>query len=146
MKKLILMVIVSMSLGVYAQTGSANGKMNSADGYKSSGSMSDSPKDGYVMKDGKMMMVNNGTFTMMDKDMTLSNGTVLMTNGKYMKKGSGKKMMLKEGEGFDMEGNMMPMNMNGHADGMNSNPNMNSNSDGNMTPNKSMDTTKTKSY
>ena len=33
------------------------------------------------MKDGKMMMMMNGKMMAMDKDMTMSNGTVCMMDG-----------------------------------------------------------------
>jgi hypothetical protein len=37
-----------------------------------------------------MMVVKDGKVSMMEKDVTLSNGTVIMSNGYYMKKGGTK--------------------------------------------------------
>ena len=53
--------------------------------------------DGAMMKDGKMMMVKNGKSMMMDKDMTMSNGTKVMKDGKIMMK-DGKSTMMKDGQ------------------------------------------------
>ena len=113
MKKVILLIIaVAVSGVMYSQYDSAN-KMNSPKDYNSSKtknySSSDSLKkhhpDGYVMKDGKVMKIKDGKFTTLDKDVTLSNGTVIMKNGSYMK--GENKMMLKEGELIDLQGNVV---------------------------------------
>ena len=48
--------------------------------------------------------------SMMEKDITLKNGTMIMSNGNYMKKGEAK-MTMKEGQHMDMMGNMIPMNI-----------------------------------
>ena len=64
--------------------------------------------DGYMIQNGKMMMVKNGKMTMIEKDITLSNGTMIMRNGNYINKG-GTKMMMKEGQHMDMSGKMIPM-------------------------------------
>ncbi len=45
----------------------------------------------------------------MEKDVTLSNGTVIMSNGYYMKKG-GTKTMMKEGQHMDIFGYTISMN------------------------------------
>jgi len=50
-------------------------------------------------------MVNNGKYTIMFKNVTLPEGTVVMSNGYFIKKG-GPKTKLKEGEFIDMEGNL----------------------------------------
>ena len=62
-------------------------------------------KDCVVMKGGKMMMWTNGKSTEMDKEMTLTNGTVVMTDG-TVKAPDGKTWMLTEGEGLYMDGTM----------------------------------------
>ncbi len=62
-------------------------------------------KDCVMMKDGKMMMMKDGKTMMMDKDMTMKNGTMVMTNGTVKMK-DGKETMLKEGESMDMNGKM----------------------------------------
>jgi len=59
--------------------------------------------DGYLYRDGRVLSVKNGVMTLIDKDITLSNGTVIMSNGNYMVKG-GKKVMMREGEHVDMNG------------------------------------------
>ena len=64
--------------------------------------------DGYMMKKGKMMCVKNQQVSVLKRDTTLTNGTVIMSNGNYMKKG-GSKMMLKEGEHMDLTGKIMPV-------------------------------------
>ncbi len=58
-----------------------------------------------MMKDGKMMMMKDGKMMSMDKDMTMKNGTMVMTDGHYMTKG-GEKMMMKDGQCIDMSGKM----------------------------------------
>lgn len=59
--------------------------------------------NGVVMQDGKMMKVNNGKMTILDYDMTMSNGTRIRSDGSYIKK-DGNKMMMKDGQHMDMEG------------------------------------------
>jgi hypothetical protein len=54
---------------------------------------------------GKMMVVTNGMETMMESDMTMSNGTVVMKDGTYKTKG-GSMMKLKNGDKMDMDGNI----------------------------------------
>ena len=61
-----------------------------------------------MMQNGKMMVVKDGKLTMLEKDVTLSNGTMIMINGSYMEKG-GSKMMLREGQHIDMMGKIIPM-------------------------------------
>ena len=62
-------------------------------------------KDCCMMKDGKMMQMKSGKMMPMDKDMTMKNGTKVMTNGEYIMK-NGEKMQMKEGECMDMDGKM----------------------------------------
>jgi len=65
--------------------------------------------NGYMMKDGKLMMVKDGNMTLVQKDITLSNGTVIMADGSYMEKGKSK-TKFKDGQQLDMNGNWVPMN------------------------------------
>ena len=65
-------------------------------------------KDGFLMKDGKMMMLKSGMSSPMDKEMTLANGTKVMPSGDVMMK-DGKKMMMKEGMMMGMDGNVTAM-------------------------------------
>ena len=62
-------------------------------------------KDCCMMKDGKMMCMKDGKTMPMDKDMTMKNGTVCMTNGVCTMK-DGKKMKMKNGDCMDMNGKM----------------------------------------
>lgn len=62
-------------------------------------------KDHVMMKDGKMWVMKDGKTMMMDKDMTMSNGTMVSTTGKVTMS-DGKSMMMKNGDMMDMEGMM----------------------------------------
>ncbi|MEP7231981.1 MAG: DUF6799 domain-containing protein [Ginsengibacter sp.] len=62
-------------------------------------------KDCCMMKDGKMMVMKDGKTMPMEKDMTMKNGTMVMTNGECTMK-DGKKMMMKEGDCMEMSGKM----------------------------------------
>lgn len=73
-----------------------SGQNNSAD---------KSLSDGVMMQHGKIMMVKDGQMSVLDHDMTMSNGTKVMSDGFYTKKDAAK-MMLKEGQHIDMSGNM----------------------------------------
>lgn len=68
-------------------------------------------KDCVMMKDGKMMMMKDGKMAAMDKDMTMSDGTVCMMDGTCKMK-NGKTMMMKEGDKCYMNGKMGKMKMN----------------------------------
>ena len=61
--------------------------------------------DGYMMKDGKVMMMKEGKTTQVEADVTLSDGTKIMKDGNVMKK-DGTKMMMKNGESMDTNGMM----------------------------------------
>lgn len=60
--------------------------------------------DGVMMQHGKMMKVENGRMTILEDEMTMSNGTKVMCDGNYIKE-DGTKMMMEEGEHIDMAGN-----------------------------------------
>ena len=62
-------------------------------------------KDCCIMKDGKMMVMNDGKMTPMEKDMIMKNGNKCMVNGECVM-ANGEKIKMKEGECMDMEGNM----------------------------------------
>jgi hypothetical protein len=61
----------------------------------------------YRMNNGKMVVYKDGKMTTMEKDINLSNGTVIMKNGYFMKR-NGTKIKLKEGEHLDMMGQLIP--------------------------------------
>lgn len=60
-------------------------------------------KDGYIVRDGRMMTVNNGMTSVIKKETTLENGTVLAINGNYTTR-DGKPVMLRDGEHMDSNG------------------------------------------
>lgn len=69
-----------------------------------------SQTDGVVMKNGKIMKVENGQLTILkEKDMTMSNGTKIMSVGTYIKK-DGSRTALKEGQHIDLSGNLTDKN------------------------------------
>lgn len=117
--KTILSIITTLIIttSAYAQTDSTNGRINPPeinnpnDGIIQSSSQDTltTHPDGFTMQNGKMMIIKNGKVTMMEKDVTLSDGTVIMRNGYYMKKG-GKKMMMSEGQHMDIYGYTISMN------------------------------------
>ena len=62
-------------------------------------------KDCCMMKDGKMMVMKDGKTMPMENDMTMKNGTMVMTTGECTMQ-DGKKMMMKEGDCMEMSGKM----------------------------------------
>lgn len=66
--------------------------------------------DGVMMQNGKMMMVKAQKMTAMESELTLSNGTKIMTDGSYTT-ANGTNMMLKEGQHMDMMGKVTTMKM-----------------------------------
>jgi len=64
-------------------------------------------KEGVMMKNGKMTMMQDGKeVTRMDRETTLSDGSRVMMNGKMVMKG-GKEMQMKEGQMVMMDGKLM---------------------------------------
>jgi hypothetical protein len=98
-KKSVFTIIASMLMMVIC--------LSVNDGYSQKGTKK---HDYCVMKDGKMMCMKDGKMMPMDMDMTMKNGVKVMSNGEYMD-AKGNKMMLKEGEKIDMDGNMMKHGM-----------------------------------
>ncbi len=91
------------SMSASAQTHKTTHKMHH-------GTMNQSMKDCVMMKDGKMMMMKDGKMMEMDKDMTMSDGTVCMMDGTCKMK-NGKTMMMKDGDKCYMNGKMGKMKM-----------------------------------
>lgn len=56
-----------------------------------------------MMKDGKMRHVKSGKMEILERDMTMKNGTKCMANGECVTL-EGEKLMMKEGECMDMLG------------------------------------------
>jgi len=67
--------------------------------------------DGVLMQNGQIMVVKNGKTTILDHEMTMSNGTKIMSDGTYTKK-DGTKHTLKEGQHMGMSGKMVYMKSN----------------------------------
>ena len=64
--------------------------------------------DGIMMKDGKLMITKNGTTMPMEIEMTLENGTKVMTDGTYTEK-NGTTLRMKNGDHMMMSGKIMSM-------------------------------------
>ncbi len=69
--------------------------------------MKDHP-NGVMMQDGKMWLIKDNVFSLLEQSIVMKNGTTVMVDGQYTKK-NGTKMMFKEGEHMDMEGKLIPM-------------------------------------
>jgi len=106
MKKIFVFLFISLlGTGAFAQN---DKKMDKMDKMNSEKTMKG--KDCVMMKDGKMMMMKNGKMMEMDKDMTMSDGTICMKDGTCKMK-DGKTMMMKEGDKCYMNGKMGKMKM-----------------------------------
>lgn len=109
MKKAILLILVAiLSVGAYAQSDSTSKILKPVVLYDKSDSSFNVLEDGYILKDRRMMTVKNNIFTIMDKDITLSNGTVVKRHGSYTEIG-GTKILFKEGDFIDLHGVYFPM-------------------------------------
>lgn len=131
MKKLVLVfATIAITAGAYAQSDSMARKMNPSDTASTYGGMNQSRDlhnnrsqtiqnnrvdkshpDGVMIQNGKVLLVKNGQKTILDRDLTLSNGTKIMSDGTWFKK-DGTKVTLKEGQHIDMAGNLIPMKTN----------------------------------
>ena len=107
MKKLIFVgAAIALSFASFAQTDTTMKKMDH-DKIMNHHQMDMSKTDGCMMMDGKMMMLKHGKMTAMKKQVTMSNGTTCMMDGKCINK-DGTKTKMKEGDHMDMDGNMHP--------------------------------------
>ena len=81
MKKTLLAVLVFLACGTLASA--QDSSMSSHDTMSTNGMMNHGMNHhNYLqMKDGKMMVVRNGSSSVMTHSMTLRNGTVVMTDG-----------------------------------------------------------------
>lgn len=68
-------------------------------------------KDGFVMMDGKMMILENGKMTPMKKNIVMENGTKIKKNGMIRTK-DGKKIKMKNGNCSDKMGAVADCNVN----------------------------------
>lgn len=104
MKKLmILIVAIALSSGVFAQE-----KMDDNMQMGKKEQQMSMKKNHLMMMNGKMQMQKNGKTMPMEKDMTLTNGTQVMTDGMCKMK-DGTSMNMKEGDMIDMNGKMGKM-------------------------------------
>jgi hypothetical protein len=78
-----------------------------ADSIPQSKNSNTSKVEGYIMQDGKMMYIKNGINLPIENQITLSNGTIIMSDGSYISKGKGK-MTLRNGQRLDTSGNLIP--------------------------------------
>lgn len=105
MKKIFFTITaLIISCGVFAQTESLNTKANPD---KTVEQQHRHP-NGYMMKDGKLMLVKDGNLTLVQKDITLSNGTIISADGTYLEKGK-TKTKFKDGQHIDFNGHWLTM-------------------------------------
>jgi len=64
-----------------------------------------SMKDGYVLKNGKVLMIKNGQASSLIETVSLTNGSRLMSDGKIYKR-DGSYIMMKEDDFVDLSGNL----------------------------------------
>jgi|ERR1051325_2052963 hypothetical protein len=103
MKTFILVVICFLSLNLFAQTDTTHEMMEPNNGYESQNMQLDTAQNCLAMKNGKVVIMQNGKETALKKDTVLINGTKIKMNGLVIKK-NGSKMMMKENECFNWEG------------------------------------------
>lgn len=113
-KALLAVAVVAISTSVFAQNNDPNNKRQDIKNkstldknYNQNPDIYDR-SDGYIMKNGKIMMIKNGQLTQLDKDVTLSNGTFIGKDGTYLIKG-GTKTTFREGEHMDLMGKINQM-------------------------------------
>lgn len=110
MKQVILLALVCcLGLSLHAQDSMTKRPMTHKTttkyhkSTKKSTGMHKHMKDCVMMEDGKMMSMMNGKTMPMEQDMTMKNGTQVMTDGTVKMK-NGKTMTLKNGDCVYMDG------------------------------------------
>lgn len=94
MKKVLLSLFaIALSFGAFAQDSAMHNNMQHK--MKS--------HEGIVMRNGKVMVIENGKSTPLTQDKTLSNGEVISSNGN-VKMSDGTTSMLKDGDWVSMDG------------------------------------------
>jgi len=105
MKKInLILLVIAINLGVYAQSPYGTGRMNS----DSISSSSLNIPNGFIKKNGKTVKVEDGKLSVLKKDFTLSDGTVVKTNGSFKSK-DGTETNLKDGDHLDLNGKLTTM-------------------------------------
>jgi hypothetical protein len=116
MKKIILICgAIVLSLGSFVQTNPTINRMKKdtttidKNNIKTDQTIRNQPVGAlytnYVtMKDGKMMTMQYGKLTVMKSDISLNNGTKIMSDGTLISK-DGTKTIIKEGDYIDISGN-----------------------------------------
>jgi hypothetical protein len=99
MKKLTMLLFAAIACTSIA---TAQDTTKTKDKMHHMGSMK-SMKDCVMMKDGKMMVMKGGETTAMDQEMTMTNGTVVGTDGSVKMK-DGTSRQLKDGDCVYMDG------------------------------------------
>ena len=79
--------------------------------------------NGYLFQNGRMLKIENGNSTPVDKDITLDNGTIITSRGDYTKRG-GTKTRFNEGDHIDRTGKIVAGKSARNIDGDKSNKNM----------------------
>ena len=98
MKNLSLLILaVAFSYGASAEINSATSQQNVNQVY------SQKHHEGYFLKDGKLMMMKDGTTSAVTQDVTLTDGTTISTDGKVTWK-DGKSQTLTDSNWVDMSG------------------------------------------
>jgi hypothetical protein len=111
MKKLLL--IIAIASFTFACNDGSKSSTTSTDTAASTPAVADTSaaakpalKDGFMtLKDGKMMIVKNGTWATMDSSVTCTNGRKVNLNGEVSK--ADKKRKLEEGMMIDKDGQIM---------------------------------------
>ncbi len=114
MKKIILLIwAVFLFLDFNAQTDTARNKIQNTENQShtqigaTNQPLDMSKTDGYIMKNGRMMSIKNGTTTPINSDVPFNNG-MKIRNGKVYKK-DGSTIMMKEGDYLDATGKSVPL-------------------------------------
>jgi len=98
MKTLSLLIVAfALSFSVSAQTSSSTTNSKTQSGYHNAN------HENYVLKDGKLMQWKDHKENTVTQDVTLSNGTMISTDGKVTWK-DGKSQTLTDGQMVDMNG------------------------------------------
>lgn len=100
-------VILAISAIVFSASAYAQVDPRQPTGYDTSAYQKQKPHpDGFMMKNGKMMLVKDQQVTLLKNDTTLANGTIVMKDGNYIRKGE-RRILFREGQHMDLTGKMI---------------------------------------